>query len=428
MGLKKVLIISPHFPPSNAADMQRVRMSLPYYRQFGWEPVVVTVDQRYTGMVSDQLLALSLPPNLRICQVKALNKRITSKFGLGSIALRSLWYYWRAVNQMLRREQYDLVFFSTTAFPVCILGGYWKKRFGVPYIIDMQDPWHSDYYQDKPRDQRPPKYWFSYRLNKFLEPIAMKRVGGLIGVSQNYIDDLKQRYPATMAIPTQTITFGAYEPDIEIAEQHRAAFPALLDPSTINLLYVGRGGNDMQAAVSKLFAAFKKGLEIDPDTFSRISMYFIGTSYAPAGQGRRTIMPLAATFGIQGNVTEITDRISYFHTLSMLRQANALFIPGSDDPKYTASKIYPYLLVKKPLLAIFSPESSSIRILREYGVKHVFDFKSVTEGRLLGFLRAMAEGRLVTKDYDPEAEQKYSALTMTAKLCAIFDRVIHGED
>ncbi len=34
--MKRVLIISPHFPPINAPDCQRVRMSLPYYRRYGW--------------------------------------------------------------------------------------------------------------------------------------------------------------------------------------------------------------------------------------------------------------------------------------------------------------------------------------------------------------------------------------------------------
>jgi hypothetical protein len=75
------------------------------------------------------------------------------------------------------------------------LGAYWKKKHGIPYVIDMQDPWHSDYYKNKPKAERPKKYWISYRLNKYFEPIAMKNVDGLISVSKAYIDTLKQRYP-----------------------------------------------------------------------------------------------------------------------------------------------------------------------------------------------------------------------------------------
>ena len=42
---------------------------------------------------------------------------------------------------------------------------------------------------------------------------------------------------------------------------------------------------------------------------------------------------------------------------------DALFMPGSDDPAYTASKIYPYLLTRKPLLAIFNAESPALAVL-----------------------------------------------------------------
>jgi len=87
--LKSVLIISPYFPPVNAADMQRVRMSLSYFTENGWDAEVVMVDERYSDMQWDNLLLQSVPSNIKIHKVKALAKKWTSRFGLGSIALRS---------------------------------------------------------------------------------------------------------------------------------------------------------------------------------------------------------------------------------------------------------------------------------------------------------------------------------------------------
>ncbi|MDB5150602.1 MAG: hypothetical protein JWQ57_4622 [Mucilaginibacter sp.] len=95
---KRVLIISPYFPPTNAADMQRVRMSLPYFEEYGWDAEVVTVDEKYSEQVKDELLLQSLPAHIKIHRVKAFNKKWTSKFGLGSIALHSLWFYRQKVN------------------------------------------------------------------------------------------------------------------------------------------------------------------------------------------------------------------------------------------------------------------------------------------------------------------------------------------
>src|ERR1700749_231070 len=118
--------------------MQRIRMSLPYFRNFGWDAEVVTVDPQYSEMVKDELLLQSIPGDIKIHQVKAFDKKWTSKLGLGSLALRSLRFYKKKVNQLLSADKFNLIYFSTTAIPACILGSYWKKKFNIPYVIDMQ--------------------------------------------------------------------------------------------------------------------------------------------------------------------------------------------------------------------------------------------------------------------------------------------------
>jgi len=425
---KNALIISPHMPPLNAADMQRIRMSLPYFKQFGWDAEVVTVDPSYSEIVRDDLLVQSVPADIKIHTVKAFSKKYTSKIGLGSLALRSLWFFRKKVNQLLKEGAYDLIYFSTTEFAVCTLGAYWKKRFGIPYVIDMQDPWHSEYYRDKPKEQRPKKYWFSYRLNKTMEPIAMKHVDGLISVSQNYIDDLKARYPVIKNIPAATITFGAFAPDLEIAESNRNQFENLLDPKYISLVYVGRGGADMHKAISALFKVLRTGLDHEPVIFNKLKIYFIGTSYAT--NGTPTVMPLAEQLGVDKNVVEITGRISYYHTLATLQQADALFIPGSDDPRYTASKIYPYLLTKKPLLAIFNPQSAAIDVLHEYGLKNVYSYEPSNEATtgIYSFLKQVVNHTFEECNYNIDAVKKYSAINMAGRQCRLFDAVLNGKN
>jgi hypothetical protein len=408
--------------------MQRIRMSLPYFAANGWEAEVMMVDEQYTDLPTDYLLLQSIPEQIRIHKVKALKKSVTSKLGLGSIALRSLWFYRQKIKELLKTQSYDLIYFSTTQFPVCILGAYFKRRYGIPYVIDMQDPWFSDYYEDKPKAQRPPKYWFSYRLNKYLEPIAMNSVDGLISVSDNYISDLKNRYPLIKHIPSATITFGAFEPDMQIAEQNKDTFNSLLNSKYVNMIYVGRGGADMHQAITPLFKALKTGLDEGNEALKSLRFYFIGTSYAANGQGKPSILPLALQLGVADSVVEITDRISYYHTLIILQQADALFIPGSDDPKYTASKIYPYLLTQKPLLAIFNKASSAINIIKEYGVKQVYDYETVTEANISTFLSSLINGSPEPQQYYAEAINKYSARQMTINQCKLFDSVTGGEN
>ncbi|HEY8784044.1 MAG TPA: hypothetical protein VIM16_20615 [Mucilaginibacter sp.] len=422
--MKRLLIISPYFPPTNAADMQRIRMSLPYFRTFGWDPEVVTVDERYSDMMKDDLLLQSIPSDIKIHKVRALNKNWTSKIRLGSLAFRSLWFYRNKVNNLLRQNKYDLIYFSTTQFPVCILGAYWKNKFGIPYVIDMQDPWYSDYYKNKPKSQRPPKYLITYGLHKKLEAIAMKNVAGLISVSANYPETLETRYPNLLKIPKAVITFGAFERDLKIAADNQNNFKALLRPNFKNIVYIGRGGMDMHKAIAPVFDALKKGLTNQPDLFSQLRFYFIGTSYAPEGKGIYTILPLAKQFEVDNAVVEITDRISYYHALLTLQQADALFIPGSDDPKYTASKIFPYLLAHKPLLAIFNAQSSAINILTEFGVRNVYNYDKTPDinMKVAGFFKQLINGD-AKETYDPAAFEKYSAEMMTKHQCDLFNMI-----
>ena len=102
--------------------MQRVRMSISYFSEFNWEPEVVSVDLSMSDMNTDPLLLKSIPDHIPVHFVKAFSKKFTSKLGLGSIALRSLWFYKEFVDSLLSEKRFDLIYFSTTQFQVCILG------------------------------------------------------------------------------------------------------------------------------------------------------------------------------------------------------------------------------------------------------------------------------------------------------------------
>ena len=428
--MKHVLIISPHFPPINAADMHRVRQTLPYLAQEGWKATVIACATKTVETDQDPLLLETVPDNIEIIHVPAFSTTWTRKLGLGSLALRSLYFYWKTVNSLLKKGGIDLIYFSTTQFPLLILGNYWKKRFGVPYIIDMQDPWHSDYYQNKPKHEQPPKYWFSYRLNKGLEPIAMKQVDALIAVSGAYIDTLRMRYPHLRGVPGHTLTFGAFERDFEILES-QAVLQTIIKPApgTVNMVYIGRAGHDMRPALSLLFEAIRRGLQHHPDVFGLLRLYFIGTSYARHGQGQKTVEPLAGSYGLTNRITEITDRLPYFTALKLMREADVLLITGSDDPQYTASKIYPYILARKPMLALFHHQSSAVQVLQDTRSAEVITFggsenREVLVQTLVDKLYTLLKKLPFTPDTDWMAFKPHTAEAKTKAQVAIFESIL----
>lgn len=136
----------------------------------------------------------------------------------------------------------------------------------------------------------------------------------------------------------------------------------------------------MNFATQIIFKAIRIGLQKNKELFSNIHCWFIGTSYAIAGTGKKTILPLAIENGLGDYVTEITDRIPYFETLYLLDKADVLLMPGSTDVAYTASKIYPYIMLKKKLLAVFNQQSSVVSLLKQlnYGELVAFDHSQKT--------------------------------------------------
>ncbi len=406
-------------------------MSLSYFKEFGWEVEVVCVEDKYSEMPKDGLLLLSLPTDTIIHQVKAFSKKWTSKFGLGSLALRSLWFYRKKVMLLLQAKKYNLIYFSTTEFPLCILGRYWKKRFGIPYLIDMQDAWHSAYYQDKPKAGRPAKYWFSYRLHKFLEPLAIKNCDGLISVSPDYLTTLQQRYPQLKNKPKAVIPFGAFEKDFEIAEKYQAKCPSVIPSISqkFNIVYIGRGGADMQPALELLFYAIKEALKEEAEVFSKLHFYFIGTSYAPKTLAKPTIFPVAKKLGVEKQVTEITNRIGFYSTINTLLAADALFVPGSDDPQYTASKIYPYLLAQKPMLAIFHVQSSAVKIIRSCAPQSVVitfpDAEDEARLQIRKTLNQWANFSTTKNLLNRKTFEEFTAKQMTRKQVDVFEAIVN---
>jgi hypothetical protein len=428
--MRKVLIISPNFPPINAADMHRVRQSLTYFDGMGWEATVVAVEPGFVEMSEDPFLLETIPESSKVIRIKAFNPRFTRKIGLGNLGYRSLWFYLKTCNALIRKNRFDLVYFSTTAFPVMILGRYWKRKFGIPFIIDMQDPWRNDFYLDKPKHERPPKFLLAYNMDKFMEAFTMKKVDGIVSVSPGYPKTLMERYPNITPDLCTVIPFGGASIDFEVLEK-RGVSNALFTPGgeKINFAYIGRGGHDMNLAVSGIFAALKKGLERNAVLFSRVMMYFVGTSYAANGQGQKTIEPVAIKYGVGDHVVEITDRLPYFSALKVLKDADILIIPGSTDTNYTASKLYPYILACRPLIAVFNQNSTVVEILEKTRAGDCATFNNDDAVEVLGekvfsVMQQYLQQIPFIPDTDWNEFEPYSAREATRKQVEFFNKIL----
>jgi hypothetical protein len=425
--MKKVLIISPNFPPVNAPDMQRIRMSLPYYREMGWEPVVLCVDERFVGGFRDPLLLETLPAGLSVHKVGAWPESVTRKFGLGSLSMRSYFHFRKKGDELLRSGSFDLVFFSTTMFHVCALGPYWKKKFGVPFVIDMQDPWRNDIYLSQPRNQRPPKFRIAYTIDKRLEAATIPFVDGIVSVSKGYIEMLRERYPEMKGKPAVVLPFGTSERDFDLVRTKQIP-PQVIKPGDgkINVVYVGAMTKFFLPLLKAFFLAFSAKIG-DKD---RYHFYFIGTNYTPGAEAR-PVEELAAQLGLGPIVTEVPGRIPYFSALATLMHSDILFIPGSTDPDYNASKVYNNIFAGRPIFSIFNEKSLVKKIIEDCRAGLVVGIGgSETEEELVSRISekmaAFSTLHLQPAANSNELLTEHSAASLTKAQAAFFNSIVQS--
>ena len=88
--MRRVLMVSPHFPPDSSAASHRVRLLAPHLAAAGWTPTVVTLEpSAYEGRLDRDLAAL-VPPSLDVVRATAWRPSSTRWAGLGDLGLRAV--------------------------------------------------------------------------------------------------------------------------------------------------------------------------------------------------------------------------------------------------------------------------------------------------------------------------------------------------
>jgi len=425
--MKKILIISPHFPPSNLAGVHRPRLFAQHLPEFGWEPVVLTVDEKYYEETPDWNLVKLLPPGLRIEKVKAFKN--TEPRLIGDIGLRAFFQLYKRAKQLIQKEQIDFLYISIPSFYCALLGRWLHSSTGIKYGIDYIDPW---VHQFPGRDKMLSRHWFSTKMAKLLEPIAIKKASLITGVAEGYYKPVFERNPHLKEqVVCGAMPYGGEEKDHAMVTEIDIK-PYLFQPKAGKLQFVYAGAM-LPRAYHPLEAIFES-IAANREQFKEIEFHFIGTGSRANDAESYNIKALAVKYGLwQSVVFEYPARIPYLDVLSHLEIAKAVFILGSTEPHYTPSKTYQGVLSKKPLMAILHKESTAVNVIRESRAGMVLDFDGekevgLIENRFGPFFKEFLHffEHFNPAQVDLQIFEQYSAKNVTCQLALLLNNILLG--
>jgi hypothetical protein len=433
--MRRVLIISPHFPPDSSAGTHRARIMAPRLAAHGWSPTILTCHpDSYEGALDDTLAAW-VPPSVRVVRAAAWPARVTRRLGIGDLGLRSLSGLRREAKRLLSSEPFDLLFITIFPAYTALLGPWLAGRFSIPLVVDYQDPWISAWGQTVGggRDGRADlKSRMSRALAEWLEPRVVRAADAITAVSAGTYDPILGRNPSIRPV-TRSIPIGA-EPD-DFTAHDNAAAQLPFDPADGHL-HVCCTGTILPLGVETLQAvlgAARLLRDRRPDLYGRLRLHFIGTSNQTTPTDQLRVVPLARELGVADVVREIPTRLPYTTIVSLQRNAGALLAMGSSEHHYTASKIFPVLLARRPVLAVYHERSSVSELLARASRPPSVNLVTYTdtaraETRREAIFECLAA--LVTQpvwqssDVDTGVLDGYCADRISAQFAEVFDQVI----
>jgi hypothetical protein len=429
-------MVSPHFPPDSSAASHRVRLLAPYLLDHGWEPTVLTVDPRdYEGGVEPALEAL-VPASLRVVRSRAWRPSRTRPLGFGDLGLRAFVNLRAACTRLLQDQRFDALFITVyPVYPALMAPGL-KRRFGLKFILDYQDPWVGSWgltVGGGPNGAPDARSRLSRRLGTWLEPLAVRAADAITAVSARTYEEIDARIPIAAGVVREALPLGWDREDVVRLAPGGAGRIFKSGGGDVNVLYVGtilpKGIETLRAVLE----AARLVRDRDPEAYARLRLWFLGTSNQFSADAAPRVLPIATELGVSEIVREMAPRIPYADAIAALQQANAILLLGSTEPHYTASKLFPALMADRPILAAFHEASSVVEILTRVGAGSP-DVRLVAFGPagprisdrvdcLARHLAAITRQPLHAAGLDLTPIEDVSAPRLAGKLCAVLDHI-----
>lgn len=423
--MKKVLIITYYWPPSGGAGVQRWLKFAKYLPEFGWQPIILTVDPEYASYPQrDESLASEIHPDCLVFTTKSfelynLYKLISgkkevpyggfankskegwfqkvSKFLRGNFLLpdpRIGWnkYAYKKASELIKEFNIDTVVTTSPPHSTQLIGLKLKLNFKIKWIADLRDPWTDIYYYNQFMHTS-----LARKIDSKYERKMVENADQLITVSE----DLKRIFAGKSALPVAhkiSVIPNGFDQD----DFRKSNFPA--EPKKIitysGIFYEFYDVDDLLVAFSLL----------NNDLKSNLMIRFVGN------------VPLSVVQKFRSNGLEV-ESIGYVdHTKSieyLLRSDLLLLLiaKGKDNRGILTGKFFEYLASQKPILAIGPTDGDLAKIIQETKCGNMFDYND-SEG-----MHRFVEQNLLNPVTESNAElaNQYSRKQLTGKIVELLE-------
>ena len=364
---KRCLIVSYYFPPTGGGGVQRITKWIKYLSRSNWRFTVITADEQNLLIPRDESLKTEIPRQTRLVSLKNINPALALKNPAGKPGINKSSYFMRWLSAFfylpdmrknwlahlkpvllkeLETNHYDCLLFTIPPYSLALLAAEMVKLTNVPVVLDLRDPWSTNPYKIHPT--------IMHRLvDRRLELRAVAEIPNIISAYRNLLDYYAENINGFNEKNTALIANGFDEDDfIQLqAEEQDGAF--------FNIAFSGTLYSHLNNP-TPLFAAMARLKKKYPDRGSRIRFHHLGKAMID-------LKKLARRYSLEEQLLE-WGYLSHKKALEKLNGMDALCFILDDAHKNAANtiggKVYEYLRLKKPILALVPREGEAARLIR----------------------------------------------------------------
>lgn len=406
---RTVLLVAFHFPPcSGTSGVLRALKFAEYLPEFGWAPVVLTAHPRAYPITEPTSHADPCPVvrswAFDVARHLAFRRRYPRL-----CALPDRWASWWVSGalqglRLIRRFRPSVVW---STFPIAtahLIAFTLHRLTGLPWVADFRDPMTEEDYPADP---------ILRTVLRCLESRTVHHAALATFTTPSAEALYRDRYPALPRERFATV-FNGYD-DAELgglADRVRRPAP---DHRPLRLLHSGMLYRDHRDP-RPLFRALARLKRSGAFSSATLQIVFRGPSDEPQ------LGAWLREFDLT-DVVQLLPMVERRAALEEAAQAHAfLLIQASSCNRQIPAKVYEYLALDRPILALVDPQGDTARLLRETGGATILPLEeSALTAQLPAFLAGLCAGLLPKPRR--AAVERYTRRRQTALLAACLGQV-----